>query len=177
MPRTTLSRRRLSLLEDDNTQLANLCGPLEQNLRCIETGLDITIRRRGTVFEVSGTNAPSVDAAASLLEQLAQRATRCLALKDIQLAVVEHRQPEPGQAPTASDAAEAPTPSHAQARPTGPDDQPAGLSRGHPAARHQLWCGASWNGKDLPGGGLRRRCTRARPRPAHHPHPPGRGGR
>lgn len=109
MPRTTLSRRRLSLLEDDNTQLANLCGPLEQNLRCIETGLDITIRRRGTVFEVSGTNAPSVDAAASLLEQLAQRATRCLALKDIQLAVVEHRQPEPGQAPTASDAAEAPT--------------------------------------------------------------------
>jgi len=30
----------------DNTRLANLCGVLEENLRQIETGLDVVITRR-----------------------------------------------------------------------------------------------------------------------------------
>jgi phosphate starvation-inducible PhoH-like protein len=66
---------------------------MEQNLRSIETSLDITIRRRGTVFEISGTDAPSVEAGTSLLERLAQQAEQPLAIKDVQLAVVEQRRP------------------------------------------------------------------------------------
>ena len=30
----------------DNVLLANLCGPLDENIRQIETGFDVTIRRR-----------------------------------------------------------------------------------------------------------------------------------
>jgi phosphate starvation-inducible protein PhoH len=49
---------RLCLLEDDNQGLAQLCGPLEQNLRAVEAGLDVSIRRRGPIFEVSGAAQP-----------------------------------------------------------------------------------------------------------------------
>ena len=108
MPRPSISKRRLSLLEGDNAQLANLCGPMEQNLRSIETSLDITIRRRGTVFEISGTDAPNVEAGTSLLERLAQQAEQPLAIKDVQLAVVEQRRP--GLAATDEDSQEAGVP-------------------------------------------------------------------
>ncbi|MEK6379484.1 MAG: PhoH family protein, partial [Burkholderia gladioli] len=32
---------------DDNARLANLCGPLDENLRQIEQALDVTLQRRG----------------------------------------------------------------------------------------------------------------------------------
>ena len=37
-----------------NTQLANLCGALDENLRQIETALDVTIARRGERFTIRG---------------------------------------------------------------------------------------------------------------------------
>ncbi len=41
----------------DNARLANLCGPLDENLRLLETRLGVEIRRRGDNFRVSGAQA------------------------------------------------------------------------------------------------------------------------
>jgi phosphate starvation-inducible PhoH-like protein len=38
----------------DNQRLANLCGALDENLRQIETALDVSIQRRGEHFSVTG---------------------------------------------------------------------------------------------------------------------------
>ena len=87
------TKKRLTLLDGDNSSLANLCGPLEQNLRAVETGLDVAIRRRGSLFEVSGLPDP-VELATQLLANLAKKAKDPVSLDDVQLAVVE-REPEP----------------------------------------------------------------------------------
>ena len=50
--------REFDLLPPDNTRLANLCGPLEENLRQLESRLDVRIQRRGDSFRVSGAQAP-----------------------------------------------------------------------------------------------------------------------
>ena len=47
-------RREFELGPSDNTRLANLCGPLDENLRLLETRLDVRIHRRGDTFRVSG---------------------------------------------------------------------------------------------------------------------------
>ena len=39
--------------EADNHRLANLCGALDENLRQIETALNVNIARRGEVFNVT----------------------------------------------------------------------------------------------------------------------------
>ena len=96
----TPSVQRFSLLEHDNHGLAALCGPLEQNLRAIEAGLDVSIRRRGPIFEVSGRQK-SVARATALLESLAQDPD-AIRLEDLQLAMVEHR-------PAAGPATDAPS--------------------------------------------------------------------
>jgi phosphate starvation-inducible PhoH-like protein len=44
------TKKRLTLLDGDNHGLANLCGPLEQNLRAVETGLHVAISRPGSLF-------------------------------------------------------------------------------------------------------------------------------
>ncbi|MFZ9734245.1 MAG: PhoH family protein [Burkholderiaceae bacterium] len=81
--------QRLSLLEHDNHGLAALCGPLEQNLRAIEAGLDVSIRRRGPIFEISG-GQKAVARATALLEDLAEN-PKAIQLEDLQLAMVELR--------------------------------------------------------------------------------------
>lgn len=53
----------------DNERLANLCGPLNENLRQIESRLGVAISNRSNQFRVSG-QAESVDAATTLLEAL-----------------------------------------------------------------------------------------------------------
>lgn len=72
----------------DNTRLANLCGVLDENLRQIETALDVTLARRGEVFRIGG--APDkVELAARLLKDFYQRARKPLDIDDIQLALVK----------------------------------------------------------------------------------------
>ena len=44
----------LELLPEDNTRLANLCGPLDGHLRQIERRLGIEIANRGQVFRLIG---------------------------------------------------------------------------------------------------------------------------
>jgi phosphate starvation-inducible protein PhoH and related proteins len=54
-------QREFDLGGGDNTRLANLCGPLDENLRLLEERLDVRIRRRGDTFRVSGAQAGSAE--------------------------------------------------------------------------------------------------------------------
>jgi phosphate starvation-inducible protein PhoH and related proteins len=75
---------------DDNARLANLCGPLDENLRQIEQALDVTLARRGHRISIRGRGAKLALAA---LENFYNRARDPLSVDDIQLALVEARHP------------------------------------------------------------------------------------
>jgi phosphate starvation-inducible PhoH-like protein len=70
----------------DNQRLARLCGVLDENLRQIESALDVTIARRGARFTVRG---PQAQQAAQALEHFYDRASGDLALDDVQLGLTE----------------------------------------------------------------------------------------
>ncbi|MES2105972.1 MAG: PhoH family protein [Pseudomonadota bacterium] len=72
----------------DNTRLAHLCGPLDENLRQISAALDVSIFRRGEKFIVSGTNA---DKALEMLEHFYALAKKIISIDEVQLALVEQR--------------------------------------------------------------------------------------
>ena len=72
----------------DNTRLAHLCGPLDENLRQISAALDVTIFRRGERFIVSGSNA---ERAVELLERFYAVANKVVPIEEVQLALVEQR--------------------------------------------------------------------------------------
>ncbi|MCG2583487.1 PhoH family protein [Massilia sp. TS11] len=89
----------------DNTRLAHLCGPLDENLRQISAALDVTIFRRGEKFIVSGDNA---ERAVKILERFYAVANKVVPIEEVQLALVEQRsglQPALEHAPV-EDAAE-----------------------------------------------------------------------
>jgi phosphate starvation-inducible PhoH-like protein len=91
----------------DNTRLAHLCGPLDENLRQISAALDVTIFRRGEKFIVSGSNA---ERAVELLERFYAVANKVVPIEEVQLALVEQRAGlKPGtETPAALDAAKEP---------------------------------------------------------------------
>ena len=70
----------------DNQRLARLCGALDENLRQIESALDVTIARRGAKFTVRGEQA---ERAAHALEHFYDRASGELTLDDVQLGLTE----------------------------------------------------------------------------------------
>jgi len=70
----------------DNLRLARLCGSLDENLRQIESALDVTIARRGAKFAVRGDQAQR---AAQALEHFYDRASGDLSLDDVQLGLTE----------------------------------------------------------------------------------------
>ena len=70
----------------DNQRLARLCGALDQNLRQIESALDVTIARRGGKFTVRGEQAQR---AAQALEHFYDRASGDLTVEDVQLGLTE----------------------------------------------------------------------------------------
>jgi phosphate starvation-inducible PhoH-like protein len=92
----------------DNTRLAHLCGPLDENLRQISAALDVTIFRRGEKFIVSGTNA---ERAVELLDRFYAVANKVVPIEEVQLALVEQRA---GLKPSLADA---PVPLEAQKEP------------------------------------------------------------
>lgn len=70
-----------------NVELANLCGPLDENLRQLETILDVEIARRRHQFHISGTHDhihKAIREIEALLERC-QREDRALSIEDIQL--------------------------------------------------------------------------------------------
>jgi len=82
----------LVLSPADNLRLANLCGTLDENLRQIETALDVSISRRGDRFTLRGAQAAR---AAEALQKFYADARRGLTVDDIQLGLVEFRQRRP----------------------------------------------------------------------------------
>ena len=82
----------------DNARLAMLCGALDENLRQIETALDVAIARRAERFSVSGAPA-QVEIAARALRKFYDLAARDLSVEDIQLGLVEISRTPAGAAP------------------------------------------------------------------------------
>ena len=66
----------------DHHRLANLCGPLDQNLRQIEAHLGVKISRRHTEFQIEGDRA---DQAREALEKFYEQASRPLSVEEVTL--------------------------------------------------------------------------------------------
>ena len=72
----------------NNTQLANLCGTLDENLRQIETALDVSIARRGERFTLRGEREQTTRASEAL-QMFYAKAKSSLSIDDIQLGLIE----------------------------------------------------------------------------------------
>jgi phosphate starvation-inducible protein PhoH and related proteins len=78
----------ITLQPEDNARLANLCGALDENIKQIETALEVNINRRGGTFNISG-KLDNTRLAAQLIENFYVRAKKPLELEDVQLGLVE----------------------------------------------------------------------------------------
>jgi phosphate starvation-inducible PhoH-like protein len=85
-----LLSEQLSFNPVDNERLANLCGPLDENLKQIETAFDVTIQRRSETFRIKGERAG--DAVTALTRFYLQAEKQALEVDDIQLGLVEVRE-------------------------------------------------------------------------------------
>jgi len=47
-------KTELNLSPQDNKKLANLCGPLDENISQISVGLDVKINRKNSSFVLNG---------------------------------------------------------------------------------------------------------------------------
>jgi len=115
--KTTQQHLEFTAPREDNTRLANLCGPLDENLRQIEQALDVTLQRRGHRIAIRGRGAKI---ALTALENFYNNARDPLSVDDIPLALVEARHPARGRA-NGGDHADARFPGN----PDHPFDQPA----------------------------------------------------
>jgi phosphate starvation-inducible PhoH-like protein len=95
-------QQQLSLLPLDNRALANLCGPLDANLRQIEAALDVAIAHRGATFTLAGMPAQTARAAQTL-ELFYANAEKPLSVDDIQLGLIELAAQHGTSAPAADD--------------------------------------------------------------------------
>lgn len=77
----------------DNQRLANLCGALDENLKQIETLLDVTIVRRGERFILRGKSAQTLPAVEALRNFYSQ-AQHHLSIQQIQLGLIEVTNPQ-----------------------------------------------------------------------------------
>ncbi len=76
----------IALAPVDNVLLANLCGPLDENIRQIETAFDVVIRRRNERFSVFGEKSRlTVEA----LQHFYGMAREALTVDEIQLGLIE----------------------------------------------------------------------------------------
>ena len=86
----------------DNQRLANLCGVLDENLRQIETALDVAIARRGERFALTG-EPEQTRLAAKVLEKFYTKARHSLSVEDVQLGLIEAVRATPAAAAPAND--------------------------------------------------------------------------
>ena len=84
----------ITLKPEDNVRLANLCGALDENIKQIETALEVNINRRGSTFNISGS-LTNTRLAAQMLESFYVRAKKPIELEAIQLGLVELNKLEP----------------------------------------------------------------------------------
>jgi len=92
----------LTLAPLDNRALANLCGPLDANLRQIEAAYDVAIAHRGETFTIAGSQAQSAQAAEAL-RRFYGHAEKPLSVDDIQLGLIEISQRDGPVAPPRPD--------------------------------------------------------------------------
>lgn len=86
-PRARRSMPAVVTLDGDNTHLANLCGPLDENLRQIADGMGVKLARRGSRVTIEGEQA---ELAGRVLRRFHEQAVhRALSVDDIQLGLVE----------------------------------------------------------------------------------------
>ena len=78
----------ITLSPEDNIRLANLCGALDENIKQIETALDVGIARRGAHIRLTG-DIHNMRLAVQLLENFYTRAKNPIGLEEIQLGLVE----------------------------------------------------------------------------------------
>jgi phosphate starvation-inducible PhoH-like protein len=83
-----LKPAEVSFTPVDNQRLANLCGVLDENLRQIETALDVLIARRGARFALTG-RPDQTRLAAQALEKFYAKTKRTLSVEDVQLGLIE----------------------------------------------------------------------------------------
>jgi phosphate starvation-inducible protein PhoH and related proteins len=106
-PAPVETSREFDLAPPDNTRLANLCGPLDENLRLVEERMSVAVKRRGANFRVTGARA---HAAEDVIRDLFE-ATRNedVSLERVHLALRDSRDmpgalPRTGDAPDREDA-------------------------------------------------------------------------
>jgi len=81
--------REFDVVPADNARIANLCGPLDENLRLIEDRMAVSIKRRGASFRISGQRA---HAAEDVLRDLFESAAReDVSLERVHLALRDGR--------------------------------------------------------------------------------------
>jgi phosphate starvation-inducible PhoH-like protein len=85
---TSAASREFDLEPADNSRLASLCGPLDANLRLVETRLGVEIRRRGHAFRIKGARAAATESV--LRDLFAQTKHQQLTAEQVHLCLVEH---------------------------------------------------------------------------------------
>lgn len=86
----------ITLQPENNAYLNNLCGALDENIKQIESALDVNINRRGSTFNISGKIENS-RLAQQIIESFYTRAKKPIGLEDIQLGLVELEKLKPEQ--------------------------------------------------------------------------------
>ncbi|MDE2118768.1 MAG: PhoH family protein [Betaproteobacteria bacterium] len=79
---------QFSLGPVDNQRLAHLCGAFDENLRQIETALEVVISRRGDQFSVQG-EAHQAELARQVLQNFYLEARHDISLERLQLGLIE----------------------------------------------------------------------------------------
>lgn len=92
----------ITLQPEDNTRLANLCGPLDENIKQIENALEVNVNRRGATFSITGKKE-NMRMAAQLIENFYLRAKKPIELEDVQLGLVEVEKLEPDEVHATTD--------------------------------------------------------------------------
>jgi phosphate starvation-inducible PhoH-like protein len=92
--------REFALEPADNARLASLCGPLDANLRLVETRLGVQIRRRGHEFRIKGARAASTEVV--LRDLFAQTRHQQLTPEQVHLCLVEHANGNNGEGTAAA---------------------------------------------------------------------------
>ncbi|MDO8894878.1 MAG: PhoH family protein [Nitrosomonas sp.] len=83
----------ISFTPADNQRLANLCGALDENLKQVETALDVAISRRGEHFSLSGKSVQT-ELAARVLRNFYSQSQQHLSLEQVQLGLIEALSPQ-----------------------------------------------------------------------------------
>jgi phosphate starvation-inducible PhoH-like protein len=140
----------IALTPVDNVLLANLCGPLDENIRQIETGFDVVIRRRNERFSITGEKARLT---AEALRTSMRMAREPLSVDEIQLGLIEMLNARSAAFRAPPKARRRPATDHPQDRAARPHAAPGGIPEADPGTRHHLRHRPGRHRQDLSRGG------------------------